>query len=395
MQRMETTSNSNVTVRPLCSEREALGCLEAWRKFQKHPNVDWEFYWHINQVSNQRPCIFELKENQEIVSLWVGRIEEGPLPIHLGYLTLGGIHVRRLNIITGGVMGDDSESKCRLLLQRAMEALSEMRLDMLVLSYLPSDHVVFDLAAKVPKWSRDSWIAPTLHWRMTLPPSFDEFLKKRSKKHRYWLNRLPRVLEQAYPGQVRTRSFKDPGEVNEFCRDAGDIGKVTYQNPLGDAFRANADYRARCQLLAEKGSLRGYILYIGERPRAYWMATICRNTLYLNLTGYDPEFRKFELGTILLMKLFEDHCGTTVQKVDFGHGGAMYKERFGDESFHEASVRIYRLAPRAVIANILTGSNAKISVGMKTLLSKLGILQKIKTLWRGRLTSKTAGGDCG
>ena len=318
----------------------------------------------------------------------MGRVDRGRLPIHLGYLKLGGIRVRQLTIITGGAMGDDSEDACRLMLQRAVQVLSEKRLDMLVLSYVPTKHVIFDLATSIPKWyCRDWGVVPATHWRMTLPASFQEFLKKRSRKHRYWLNRLPRVLEEAFPGQVRTRLFKDPSEVDAFCMDADEIAKTTYQNQLGEAFRANADYKTRCRLLAEKGALRGYVLYITDQPKAYWMATICRNTVHLNLTGYCPNFRKFELGTILLMKLFEDHCGTAVQKVDFGHGGAMYKERLGDESFHEASVRIYRLALRGVLANFLAGSDAKISTGVKNLLSRLGLLQKMKTLWRRKLES--------
>jgi CelD/BcsL family acetyltransferase involved in cellulose biosynthesis len=88
------------------------------------------------------------------------------------------------------------------------------------------------------------------------------------------------------------------------------------------------------------------------------------------------------------MKLFEDHCGTVVQKVDFGLGAALYKERFGDESFLEASICIYRLTPRGVFANFLTGANTKISTFIITLLSKLGLLQKVKTFWRGRLAVK-------
>ena len=85
------------------------------------------------------------------------------------------------------------------------------------------------------------------------------------------------------------------------------------------------------------------------------------------------------------MKLFEEQCGTAVQKVDFGHGGALYKERFGDESFEEASIRIYRSSVRGLLPNFLTGSNTKLAGAIARLLSRLGLLQRVKTLWRGRL----------
>ena len=77
------------------------------------------------------------------------------------------------------------------------------------------------------------------------------------------------------------------------------------------------------------------------------------------------------------MKLFEDHCGTAVQKVDFAHGSPMCKVRFGDESFHGAPVRIYRLGGGGVFANFLAG------------IDELGLVQKVRDAlagYIGRLT---------
>ena len=181
--------------------------------------------------------------------------EQGRLPIHLGYLKLGSIRIKRLNIVTGGIMGDESEDACRLLLQCARQVLSEKQLDMLVLSYVPTTHILFRLATSMPgRCCRDWGVAPSIHWRMTLPATFEEFLKNRSKKHRYWLNRLPRVLEEAYPGRVRIRSFTGPGDVEDFCRDADAIARTTYQHQLGEAFRADEDYPGEMRAAGAKGS---------------------------------------------------------------------------------------------------------------------------------------------
>ena len=383
------TSRNQRTVRVLESASDLAEIREVWARLQRHPNANWDFYWHINATRQQPPCVLELRQDGEVKSLWIGRIEKGRVPLEFGYRKLGSIPVYRLSIITGGVLGDTSEEACRLLIERARQLLAERQLDVLVLNYIPVDHPLFGLAAELPSWSCRDWgTRTTIHWTMTLPASFEQFLRKRSNKHRYWLNRLPRALEAAYPGQVRIRSFTTPNEIGEFWHDAGEVAESTYQYQLGESFCANADYLARCKSLAEKGMIRGYVLYIADQPRAYWMATVCHVTAYLNFTGYYPEFKKFELGTILLMKLFEDLCGTSVEKVDFGHGGATYKERFGDGKFYEASIRIYRLAPRALVLNFLTAVNARLSVGIGILLSRTGMMQKVKTLWRRRLAGK-------
>lgn len=362
----------------------------AWSSLNKHPNADYEFFSLINVFRQQieRPCVLELGNGNKTKSIWIGRVEQMRLPLRFGYLQLGTLRMKGLVIVTGGVMGEVSETECKELLERAMQFVSDSQLDVLVLSFLPCNHPLFKLGAQTfPPWyCRDFAIVPSVHWRMTLLPSFDKFLQQRSKKHRYWLKRLPRVLEEAFPGKVCIRLFKEVSEVEGFCRDADAVSRGTYQHQLGEAFRADAEYMARCRMLAEQGRLRGYILYVESEPRAYWLATAYHDTLYLNLTGYTPEMKRFELGTVLLMRLFADHCGTAIQKVDFGHGGAPYKERFGDESFDEASVRIYRGNPRSLLANVLTGANEKLTAGIKALLSRLGVLQRIKTFWRAKLS---------
>ena len=387
----ETAHQGEDEVAVHCSAVEIAACREAWVTFQKHPNVEWEFFNLINQIRKEvhGACILELKRDGETKSLWAGRLENGRLPLRFGYLPLGSIRVRKLHITTGGIMGDDSEDACRVLLQGALQVLVDQKLDLLVLSDIACNHPLFDLATRmVPKWyARDWGVVRSVHWRMKLPATFEDFLKLRSKKHRYWLKRVPRVLEEAFPGEVKIRVFKEVAEADEFCRDAAAVSQETYQQSLGAAFRADSEYQSRCRLMAGNSSLRGYVLYIKGKPSAYWLATASGDTLHLNSTGYLPEFKKYELGTVLLMKLFADHCGTAIETVDFGLGGASYKERFGDESFPEATVRVYRSSVRSLVANFLIGCNARISTVIKTLLSKLGLLQKVKTLWRSRLSS--------
>jgi len=388
----ETSPKAARTVRVLCSEPEIVACRKAWERLQQHPNADWGFFGLINHLRNEieSPCIFELSSREEVRSLWAGRLERARLPLRLGYLRLGTIPVRCLSIITGGTMGDDSLESCRELLAAAQRVLVAKRLDFILLSYLPCEHPLFKLAARdlSPWYCRDWGVIPSTPWRMTLPASFGGFLAKRSKKHTYWLKRLPRVLEEAFPGQVSMRVFRAPSEVTEFCRDSEAVSRLTYQHQLGESLRADRESLARCMLLAENGSLRGYILYVKNEPAAYWLATAFHSTLHLNLTGYNPELKKFEIGTVLLLKLFADHCGTGIEKVDFGLGGALYKERFGDESFTEASVRIYRACPRSLFINAFSGGNERVSAGMRALLQKLGVLQKVKTLWRARLSAQ-------
>jgi len=279
-------------------------------------------------------------------------------------------------------MGDDSEETCRAMLQRAVRVVAEKRLDCLFIGYVQCQEPLFRLAARdFPSWYCRDWaITASKHWALKLPESFDSFLKGRSKKHRYWLKRLPRVLEETFPQRVKIEAFRDPQGFDIFYRDARTVFETSYQRRIGGAFGADDSEMAKSKLSAERGAFRGYILYIDGCPCSYWLTTVYHDVLHLNQTGYDPRFRKFELGTILLMRVLADHCGTPVREADFGPGEEGYKERFGDYSFSEASVRIYRPCARTVFANALMGLNAKLSGGGELLLAKLGLFQRVKRI---------------
>jgi hypothetical protein len=383
---MQTTP----TIQTLCSESEIDAVADSWNKLQRHANVDRDFYRLGSSFRSEvlSPCVFALRDHGEVRALWAGRIENVRLPLRLGYVRLRTLSVKRLTIVDGGLIGDDSEETSKALLKHAVRFLTERRLDQLFFGYVPCSHTVFPLAAYglKPWYCRDLGLTRGPHWTLTLPGTYEELLSRHSKKHRYWLKRLPTVLEKAFPGQWTMRSFTDEATVGDFCRDAKSVSLKSWQNEIGlGAFVGDAEEVAKCKLRAQQGAFRGYILYIGTQPSAFWMATSFQNTLHLDRTGYCAEYRKFEVGTVLLIRLLADHCGTGIRLVDFGHGTAAYKERFGDAAYDEASVRVYRHSLRGILANLVTGVNERGHQSIKRLLVRIGLLDRVRTLWKRTL----------
>jgi hypothetical protein len=115
--------------------------------------------------------------------------------------------------------------------------------------------------------------------------------------------------------------------------------------------------------------------------------TVCyKQSLYLAATGYDPAYRNYELGTILLMKVLEDSCGTDVAKVDFGEGDADYKRRFSSGSFDERSVRLFAHSGRGFLLRSLFSIMDLGTRFAATMLDRFGVTQRVKTAWGRRLT---------
>jgi len=375
------------TVHYAKTDAEIERCKEAWERMQWDPNGDFEFYKLGNKFRKEieTPCIVQLRSGDTIRSLWAGRIERVRLPLRFGYIRFKTLPLRQLTIVSGGIMGDTSEQSCRTILSEVLALLRREQIDQLHLGYLPFAHPLFRLAAKeLPSWLCRDWaIRPDIHWTMSLPSTYEELLKRRSKKHRYWLNRLPRVLESTYPGEVSFRLFTEPGEVDQFAQDARAVAERSWQHATNvGAFHGNEEEMAKCRVRAASKSFRGAILYIKNVPSAYWLASAYQGVLHLHKTGYCQDLRKFEVGTVLLLWLFSNHCGRGVDKVDFGHGNAPYKERFGDSSYEESSVRVYRLGFKGTIANLIAWTGFALNQISGKLLHETGLYQRLKTLWK-------------
>jgi hypothetical protein len=389
--RMMVQPVERLSARIAASRREVEEWRAIWSQWQWHPNSDIDFYLLILDLWQEwaSPLVIQLQENGSPVAMLAGRIERAHDPFQIGYLNLFHLRVRRLHIITGGWMGDTGNEESRRLVSEIRRILKADKIDYAVISNIPADSSLYRSARQAQGLlTRDFLPEKSLRWSMRLPETYSDFLKRRKKKHRYWLNRLVRVLEQEFPGRVKTRCFRAVDGVGTFCAEAEEVARVTYLRRLGAGFINDSVHQKRCLFAAQNNRLRGYVLYVDERPRAFWCGTLYRGAFHLAWTGYDPEWRKYELGTVLFLKLVEDLCAEKVQTIDFGLGEAFYKERFGDQSWEDASVYLYSATARGIAINCLRTIMGLVSRGARTVLSALGLVAKLKTYWRRQLSRK-------
>lgn len=393
LEQMDRNANCTITVSVLEGAGE-MGCLRSlWDAHEAHPNNDLDYFLLISRNRKEvvGPLVVTVGKDGEVEASLAGRVEETRQRFQFGYVNCGGVRVRRLTFVTSGALGDMSPANARLLIEWVRTSLRGRGLDFAVLHNQPVDSTLaMEAQSTVPGVLREHGGREREHWRMSLPGNFDEFLGRRKKKHRYWLNRLPRVLEKDYPGKVETRVFDTPEKVERFCRDADTVAALTYQRKLGAGFSNIGETREYCDLLAARQALRGYILYLEERPCAYWLASTHREILFLHATGYDPEFRKSEVGTILFLSLIRDACGTVLKKVDFGLGTADYKERFGDEHWLEKDYYIFAPGFRGLMLNMVISGGMVAEKTARWLISQAGPVRRIKQMWRRRLVATNA-----
>jgi hypothetical protein len=206
----------------------------------------------------------------------------------------------------------------------------------------------------------------------------------RSKKRRYWLNRLPKVLDRDFPQAWSIVRYASVDEAPAFAVAAEQVARITYHRSLGVGFIDNAETRGRLILDAQRGQLRAYLLLIGNQPVAFWYCSEYGRVLHLASTGYDPSHRSYEPGTVLLLRVFQDAIEAGVERVDFGLGDADYKQRFGNEHFLEANFLLFPKTLRGLGLNALLSFLRIANRVAKAGLDRLRLTQRLKTFWRRR-----------
>ncbi len=289
----------NMTLDTYNDAQQICALKEDWCRLQNHPNVDWEhFFLYLEcQGPSARPWVMAVKKDGTVESIVAGRIEPDRATVDLGYWTPALGRMTSLKILTEGVLGAMSPETGATVIEKLCDSLIEGCFDRVVLCNIRTDHPLAEAARNAPKQFFPMPMAdPQAHWRKTLPKDVEAFWAGLSRKHRYWLKRLAKKLDEDFPRALSYDLLKEPAQTDTFCEIAEQVAKKTFQRGLGVGFKNDNFFRSRCRIFADRGAFRGYVLQLGGVPKAFWMGCVYGDTFHSEYTGYDPELRQYEIG---------------------------------------------------------------------------------------------------
>jgi len=372
--------------------------LERWRPYWEsvawHPGTQLDFFSLINKIRNDvlKPYVIVIERDNTPCALVVGRLVKEDFTCHIGYKRFNLGRVRQLNILHGGILGCDDRACAQVVISALDGVLRRREADLVFINHLNIASPLYGLAREYPGiLCRDRADMPQPHWKAALPATSEAFLQRLTQKHRYWLRRLERLAEAAYPGKVHCRFLAEGVPLDALMRDMEEVAAKTYQRQLGVGFRNDGEHVERFALESGRGCLHVSVLYLGGKPAAFWVGTLYKGVFFSDYTGYNPEFRKYEPGTLLFMKMVEQLCLAGITEIDFGLGDAQYKQRFGDQNWMDASVRIFAPTLKGILLNVTQLSLQLPETCARSLLRHTRWLGYLKTLWRKRLVQHAEG----
>jgi hypothetical protein len=379
---------------------ESLDEIEAirpvWNQMRKQessniPDADYNKYISTINSNNDhtKPFVMYIKKDNTLLAMLIGKTQEQPLDLKLGYLTLLRPRLKCLTIIYGGIIGKPDKNICHILTDELTAQLRAQRADIILFHYLRTDSALYSAIRSTPCYLL-SQFKTDKHWRMTVPETIDKFYLNHSRKHRHNLRRIISRFEHNYAGDIRYVNYTNEDEVDDFLKMAAHISEKTYQHALNAGLVNDESTRERIRADAANGWFRGHIVFAGKKPCAFLLGLHYESVYYMVNMGYDPALKSDNPGLILFLKVLEGLCNDpSIEMLDFYFGDAEYKNRYGTENWQEANICMF--APRIypMFINALQVTTMSMNTVLKYITNKIGFTDKIKRTWRNLLSEKT------
>ncbi len=374
------------------SSVSTLGSLEAieslrplWKAICRHCDADIDF---IQQIVSKRPGFLRPHVLASSVpgaaqTLLAGRVERRPWRFWLRHPTGSRSPVSALVIPSGGFMGDETSATCNPLVTEIWQALRRGEFDLALFGGVERGSPLYKAVLSTPPfWCREHGVKHEVHWRGHLSASLDEFLQRISSRHRKLFRHHQRDLEAAFPGKIQFRNFTQPGDVEELAAATDEVARQTYQYRRGGSFRSSEGEKSFLELAARQGWLRGYVLYIGPRPIAFWIGILYKGSCRLDTTGYLQEYKQFDPGVVLFLHMINDLCRQGVRELDFGTGDSIFKTRFGDFKSEMATVCMFAPTCKGITLMAAKCVRSMMESCSRRIAMNVGAEQSLRRIWR-------------
>lgn len=217
-----------------------------------------------------------------------------------------------------------------------------------------------------------------------LDTGFDAYLAGFSAKTRSTLKRKLRRFAEQSGGTIDLRCYRTPDEIAEFHAHARLISASTYQEQrfgagLPDGEAALAHMRAQ----AARDEIRGWILFLDDRPVSYLHAPSEGETLLYAHLGYDPAFADLSPGTVLqteaMRMLMEER---RFRWFDFTEGDGQHKRLFATGAVDCVDLLLLRRTPANLATGYLLNGVDRSVAAAKAALARLGSDRLVRNVLR-------------
>lgn len=222
------------------------------------------------------------------------------------------------------------------------------------------------------------------HCYIDLRSTFEAYQQKFSSKSRSTILRKLRKYAEHCGGVIQWKTYRAPEEMDEFFGHARAVSALSYQEQLLDAgIPGSQVFVAGARQLACENRLRAYVLFDGAKPVSYLYCPADDGVLVYAYLGYDPDYMRFSVGTVLQWLALEQiFAEGGFRAFDFTEGESDHKRLFSTHQRRSANVYLIR---RSIVNQAIVRSHHlmnQLSVRSGAALARWGLKARIRRMLR-------------
>jgi hypothetical protein len=385
---LPAASNLSVSVALTLQAVEKLRWI--WKGWARNPQTDFDYYLHRlkNDSTILGPCVLTAYEDGLPKAILIGQVRKQKLFATVSFVRVRGPEATVLEIESGGLIGNESDAILRLLVINLLQVAKRMGIDLLLFQRLPLQSGLFRELQK-PKGLLIKGRVPYVFRYSVLPlnRTTGEPAPDFSSKHLRETRRKRRILQRAFPGQVRFKCFSCPSEFDLGIREAKALSLTTWQYYLGQISLDESQTETNLRFCASQGWLRIYVMYINDAPCAFLVGQLYAGTFYCHHAGYDPTFALFSPGSLLTAWAFEELAASGARQVDLGEGRQEHHRRLGCRVQEQGTVHVYLPTFGGIRLNIFFALIRTVRTAGRTTITELR-LNRLRKSWSEFLISR-------
>ena len=382
-------SRDSITYKIFDSVEGIKSIKEFWVSNQWHQWTDFDYYINIviHEIGVLKPYIIVVFEDQNPIFLLIGNILENDYQFKIGYKSILKIKTNYLEIMYGGILGDQSPAVCRETVYFIKNILTKEKIDYVFFRHLDINSNLYKAIKKFGGiLSTGRFDVANPHLYMDIPESYEKFLKTLKLNERKNIKRYARKLESDLIGKIEIKFYQSLEDIDRIMEDVEEIATKTYQSKLGVTMINDRDTRKRIQFELQNSRLLVWVLYIEEKPVSYWTGLLYKKSILGSTMGYLQEYSQYRPGLYLMVKMIAYFCGSDrFCKFDFGFGDADYKREYASTVSIESNAFIYSLTLKGFLFNILGTINRVALLLYRKLAVRFKKVRRIKKKSRDRL----------
>ena len=188
-----------------------------------------------------------------------------------------------------------------------------------------------------------------------IPDSYEKLLSSLNPKFRKNLNRRLRKLEKEQ-GKVELKHYSELGSLDDTMEIFFNLHQKRWERKgepgVFGSKKAREITIQTIKFFAERDWLRLHFLTVNNRPVATSLDLEYGGTMYGHLCGFDPDYDRYSVGNLLLLKILKQCIIKKISEYDFMQGDEAYKFDWTKKYRQNINVRFFNKKFSSMIISV-------------------------------------------